>query len=497
MSWIFADSFDLYSDWPDAVGYWDTAVQAAVSLAPGRSAGGQALGISYTSQMGSKASGANDAVHHITLGFFQNNALSGTHGTAVTLYDGATAQCNVFFRSNGDISLRQGLGAGAILDTFVGALSSSTTWYGLEIEIVINNTTGSWAVRKNGNTANDHSATGLNTRQSANNYANLFAISGAVAGASQTYDDLIWRSDPSSVAWLGDCTAYTRRPVSDQSVQWTPSAAVLPFEPYALGASIGAPNTADSYYMPFIAPCSGALNSAAINMLTALSCNVKCELFNDNSGVPGTTAAAATTTAISGVGIQTIPFGSPPSLTQGTRYWLGFAFSATGGTIAGVLNATLQHGQPVYNVLAYASFPVSNPTTLISLTAFFMNVNIAPSGVANAPFTGDFQADRLNSYVYSSTVGQADFYGLSSIAATPSVIPFVVTRGFFARNDQGDRSAEIRNKSGSVTSVGNAVALSASVWQWSFRVDAVDPNTSAGWTATAVNNLQVGPLVTA
>jgi hypothetical protein len=51
-------------------------------------------------------------------------------------------------------------------------------------------------------------------------------------------------------------------------------------------------------------------------------------------------------------------------------------------------------------------------------------------------------------------------------------------------------------KSGA-TEVGGADTALPTSYAWLNRVDAVDPNTAAAWTAAAVNALQVGPKVTA
>jgi hypothetical protein len=162
-------------------------------------------------------------VHHLVLAFRQTATITGTTlGTFLELLDGVTAQCSVVFRSDGALLLTSGGPGGTVLDTYTGAFPVVNTWYAFEIEVVINNTTGSWAVRKNGNTSNDHVLGGLNTRPtSTNNYANKLIFSMNTNVTQQQIDDLFWRSDASSVAWLGDIRCYTRMPASDASVTFS------------------------------------------------------------------------------------------------------------------------------------------------------------------------------------------------------------------------------------------------------------------------------------
>src|SRR4029077_14699582 len=148
-----------------ANGYWDSPITGTPPFVAGRSSGSRAIQFGNSGITLIKTSGVNDALHHFVLAFNQSGALTGTTaGTYLELFDGATAQCSVVFRSDGTILLTSGGPAGATLATYTGAFPVFNTWYAFEFEIVINNTTGSFAVRKNGNNVNDFTATSLNTR---------------------------------------------------------------------------------------------------------------------------------------------------------------------------------------------------------------------------------------------------------------------------------------------------------------------------------------------
>src|SRR5262245_57789705 len=179
MSFFFGDGFDLYAQLSDAAnGYWDS-VSGSSSLAVGRFSNSRSLGWVWGSTL-VKTSGQNDAVHHFVVAFMASSITGSTSSIYIELLDGATVQCAVVFRSDGAILLTLGAPtstpapiAGTV---FAGAFPVANVWYAFEIEVVINNTTGSFTVRKNGNPNNDLNATGLNTRSSANNYANKIQL---------------------------------------------------------------------------------------------------------------------------------------------------------------------------------------------------------------------------------------------------------------------------------------------------------------------------------
>jgi hypothetical protein len=223
MAWTFGDSFDLYATVADATaGYWDSG--AAGGLVSGRFAGSQAfsmLGGGVVNLV--KSSAVNDAVHHIVVAFRQTVALSGsTLGAYFQLSDVATNQCCIVFRSDGTILLTSAPPAGTVLATYSGAVTANNTWYAFEFEVVINNTTGRFRARKNGNTSDDFdSGATLNTRPGANAYANKLTIGMNATVNAQQIDDFLWRSDAASVPFVGDIRCYTRMPASDASVQFT------------------------------------------------------------------------------------------------------------------------------------------------------------------------------------------------------------------------------------------------------------------------------------
>jgi hypothetical protein len=505
MSFFFGDGFDLYAQITDCGGYWDSAFGGTATLAlssSGRFAGGRGLANigNNTAPYLTKTSGQNDAVHHISVAIQQVSALTGTNQVMnFGLYDGATAQCTIVFRSDGAILLTAGGPTGTTLATYVGAIAAINNWYQFEIEVVINNATGSISVRKNGAASNDFTATGLNTRASANNYANKIALGVNFSTFSQIIDDFLWRSDASSVAWVGDIRCYTRMPTSDASVQFTRSGSVAPVMPYVFGA-VATPTIGAARYSPFTAACDGTIGSLLQSIAVAYTGNIKCTLFANASGAPGAILGSATPVANPIVGMNTFTFGTPVAVTRGTTYWVGFNtdtaignswnYSSSGSTAGPYANSG------AVSTTSYAAFPVANPAiTTVGLGSPIFTANITPTTPANAALVADTATDYAGGYDYSSTVGQSDLYGISPIGSTPALTVGVTTRAYAQKSDAGNRSlaAQLQSSSTNVQSASTALGTS---WNWIARNDLVDPATSAAWTASGVNNAQIGCVVT-
>jgi len=229
MAFLFTDGFDCYAAMADlALGYWEAGTNNG-TIVTGRFTGSRGIRGNSTSAINSeftKTSSQNDAVHHFHVAFLQNNALgAATVNRWITLFDGSTAQCTIAFRGDGSIILASGASTGTVLATYSSAFTA-TVWNSFEIEVVINNTTGSFKVRKNGNTSDDSATTGLNTRGgTANNYANKIGIGCSATGFSMDIDDFVWQSSAAAGTWIGEVRCRTRRPAADSgSPQWTRSA---------------------------------------------------------------------------------------------------------------------------------------------------------------------------------------------------------------------------------------------------------------------------------
>ena len=492
MTWLHGDSFDPYAAIADAgANFWDSST--GWSLSTGRFAGSQAYGTSITSNAANliKSSGSNDATHHVVVAFLHTGAVSGsTLGLFIELFDGTTAQCTIVFRSDGAILLTSGAVTGSVLATYTGAFVQNV-WAAFEFEVTINNTTGAFHVRKDGAASDSFAATGLNTRPvSTNNYANKIGLGNSGTGVER-FDDFLWFNTTGAApnTWVGDIRATWQAPASNSSQQFAPSPNPAPVTIPQSGSSTIADATGTARYTFFTASYDGTLGAIVVNMGAAATGNLKCTLFADSgSNAPGAIVSSATTLVNPVLGANTITFPSPPTVVQGVKYWLGLSHDVT-MTVKIASSSTGVTGTGV----AYASFPTASPTTVAGQNGVNLTANITPT--LNYEFVNEAQEDGLTSYVFDSTVGHADFYGIQSLAATPASIIALQTRLWGEKDNAGARTGAVQLKSGGTT-VQTTLVLSTS-FQWISRVDTVDPNTSSAWGATAVNNVLIGPEMNA
>ncbi len=504
MAWAFGDSFDLYTGQNDPVGYWDVAgaVTGTIGwLNPGRFPGGRALQIYGGAGSLYKTSGANDTVHHFNVAYMQgSNASPGATnpGFYFQLIDGATNQCCVVFRQDGAIVLLSGNQLGTVLATYPNAFIQQYVWYAFEIEVIVNNTTGRFRVRRNGNPVDDFdSGAVLNTRGgTANNYANKILVSlNNTFGGNQNIDDFFWRSDPSSVPWIGDMRCVARAPGSNVSTQFT--AAGVPTQ--TTGGYYTNSGGSGVYYMQFTPSYSGSITGVTFNLASAITGHIKVAIY-DTAGTsapnyPGNVIGTVSSIVTNPVqGANTVTFSPPISVTKGQIYWLAFSCDTSFNFQAPQSNAGML--AMVNSSIAYATFPLPNPTGTFNTGYSVLNISIFYT-VTNYACVGEPQQDGLASYVSDSTPGDADFYGLAPMSSAAQSVIAVTTRGFMIKSDAGTRTAAVQVKSGSTTAASPTLVLTTSGWQWAWRTDMTDPNTGATWTPAAVESINIGPRVVA
>jgi hypothetical protein len=433
-----------------------------------------------------KSSGVNDAVHHFVFAFRQIAAISGsTLGANIQMVDVATVQCSIVFRSDGAILLTSGAPTGTVLATYTGAVPVANTWYAFEIEVVVNNTTGSFTVRKNGNTSNDFFLGSLNTRGgTANNYVNFIGIGQQVSITAQI-DDFFWRSDASSVAWLGDIRCFTRMPASDSSVQFSRTPTSNTQTPVT-ASTTGAVTAGTARYTAFTAAYDGTIGTATVSLGTGYTGNLKATIFASSGSAPTTVLGSATVVTNPATGSNTITFGSPVAVTRGTAYYIGFDSDTSSGTWS-VASGTTGFS----SATAYASFPAASPSTS---AAAAIVCTLTVTTTTNYQMVNEAQQDSATSYVFDGTLNDADFYAIGSIAAPPLSTIATTTRAYMQKSDAGTRTAAVQLKSGGTTVASSSPTLSNVGWVWAWRMDLVNPNTGAAWTAAAVNAATIGPV---
>lgn len=95
-------------------------------------------------------------------------------------------------------------------------------------------------------------------------------------------------------------------------------------------------------------------------------------------------------------------------------------------------------------------------------------------------------------YVYSSTVGHVDRYGLSDLATTPASIKGVAMYYTYQKSDAGARTMRGFIKSGGTTSNDSAQTPALNTEQMRYALWERDPNTAAAWSTSGVNALEAG-----
>jgi hypothetical protein len=503
-NWCFGDSFDLYTSTSDSIAsYWDSGNPNSFNLQAGRFTGGQCIRNATTGLWLVKSSSFNDPIHHVIFALYQTAALGGTTlGMYFSLGDGATAQCSIVSRSDGAIVLTSGGPTGTTLATYTGAVTAQNVWFAFEFEVVINNTTGSFTARKNGNTSNDFTLGSLNTRGgTTNNYANRLTIGMNLSINIQQIDDVLWRSDSTTVPWVGDVRAYVRMPVSDATVQFAPNLPSVMQVGALITANPGGPPANTVWAMPLTPNFSGTVSTLITDFAVSITGHVNMALY-DSSGPPsgaftnGPGVFLRQTTQLTNpvAGPLTFTLTSPISLIKGTMYWVAMISDASLATaVYGNINQFNAALAFTYSGGAFPASMASYAQTAIHQGFQYLGWNIVPG---NFGLVNETLQDASATYVYDSTPGDADFYTIATLAATPINIVAVTTRGFVEKSDAGARSGAVQLKSGSTTVASPTTVLSSS-WNWLWRVDQTDPSTGTLWTASGVDAAQIGPKTVA
>lgn len=116
------------------------------------------------------------------------------------------------------------------------------------------------------------------------------------------------------------------------------------------------------------------------------------------------------------------------------------------------------------------------------------------TGATNFSLVDEKPENVDTDYVFASVVGNKDLYDCADLGSTPLTIHAVQVEGIIRKDDATVRTGRINSKSGATTNNGTTRTLSTS-YLIDRKILLVDPNTSAAWTTSAVNALQIGPEV--
>jgi hypothetical protein len=506
MSLIIRDSFDFAKAVGDlGQNFWDIADTTQTFLDTSTRFGvGQCLGMPLGTSSGqvalSKAFATNESTVFVGGAFIYPTGFSGSlEVQGLRFYDGSTVQCSIIFTTGGDIKVYRG-DRGTLLGTYAGAWSANA-WTHMQFKVVIDGTAGEFHIRKNGNTVDDYTLTGVNNRSTANNYANkwdTYKVNSSPPSNIKIDDLAIWSGSGSGnwSDWMGDFRAVQIMPNADTTDKhFTPNAATI---------VVGNPVTGGSRtFNADVQETVGSINStfactvskATLNFNSAATGHVNVAIFDalGGAGAPGSVITNGTATAVTNPasGLVDFVFATPPTLAANTLYWVmvipdaSIVLKNTGGANVTQYSESRTYASGFHSPMA-ATGGVW-PLTYSTLTT-------SPSG--NFAYVQEPQEDGSLTFLTDHTPGDFDLYANGGLPTTPLSIFGVSVRAFMCKSDAGARTGTIRLKS-NTTSVDGATAALSTTFQNLVMYQDTDPDTSATWTATAVGNLKFGPKVVA
>lgn len=427
---------------------------------------------------------------------FQSN-LTGKIG--ITLFDSATAQLSIIVDTDGKVKVANGDIGGTVVATQSGSGVTASTWHYLEAQITINNTTGAYDIYLDG--AHVITASGQNTRQSANNSANAISIR-TTTGSGQvfTFDDMYTFDTTGGVnnAVRGDSRVETLFTTADTAtIHFTVGSGVLGWW-WRGSTNTAAPGANELVLQPVTPNVNCTINSIGI-LPEATNATVKSKgvIYADSSGAPGSLLSSGTEVVgcTSGTNL-TLPLVTPQSLTGGTKYWIGYITDTSV-----VIAEPYQAGDPLLRQNKSNTYTSGAPNpagTGFTTSQATLTIWSNTSGqTTNWSEVNSIMPPGDLSYVTDSTVNDEDLYSFASLSSSPTSIAGVKVTSYCERSDAGARTIDLRVHSGGSESGGSNTSITPLGGTYSFVSSYfdTDPNTAAAWTAGGVNALSAGMKV--
>jgi hypothetical protein len=523
MSYIIGDGFDGYAAFNDAKSgnKWTSgnalnSISKTTRFAVGRS-------FNFAGNFGGHLDYHGSIAHSTWYGhiaYFDPDAFSGTTLKGFcTLYDGdpnagGTAQCTIAWRSDGAIQFLRGTTGGTVLATFTGAYvpNSFDSW---QFKAVIDASAGSIELRKNGAGSATFSAGGLNTKGSTASTADSVQI-GNASGVNQCFDDVFFCVGDGTYpnTWTGDVRAIQLQGLTDTAQKQFAqnSSGSLDFSLPA-GTNTIASNANTIYcfgagplgfsQIGCIPTQGGTLGSATVTFNAGFTGNCKLAVYLLDGDTPGFNADRYPGTLV-GVSTQvtnpsaTQAFTFSPAIGIKAGFAYGYALLADANFVMkGAYSGNNGQGYIYTSVngtaVTYAGgFPDLKGIVSGSNTGNYFATITATLTATNAGCVNNEVEDGATTYLSDGTVNDFDLYNLETLNYTPAGILGVMLRTFVAKSDAGGRGIKIAGKSGA-TSFATPEYFPLTAYSEYDVFYGNDPNTSAAWSVSAVNALQVGP----
>jgi hypothetical protein len=153
----------------------------------------------------------------------------------------------------------------------------------------------------------------------------------------------------------------------------------------------------------------------------------------------------------------------------------------------------------------YDDFYLATTTTRVGemrVETLYPNSNVQQqwtplTGSSNFAMVDETLVDGDASYVFSTTPGNEDLYGITSLSGTPATVAAVQVRVCAEKDDSATRQLATSLVSGSTHVNGPTFTVPFDSYVYERDIYLVDPHTSAPWTGAGVNAAQIGQKVIA
>jgi hypothetical protein len=509
--WIVGDGFDYYNTSADiARSVWDSVIAVPNindpnSGIPPRFLPGQAINVFSAATVCVK-NFANATTLFVVFAAYRPGGLTGlTAELFFKFFDGATPQVTIVMQSNGDMLLKRGDETGTVVATYPAAFVQDV-WTHFQCRVVIDPAAGTFTVRKNGVPTDSFSAGGLNTRVTANSFANSFAF-GNQSFVAWRLDDILLFSGAGAApnTWVGDVRAICLPAAIDtaqKNFTFAPSDTVVVGDTAVFTDVI----PANEIHWGGVAPAgvatvvqtgalypsrSGAVVKVTANATAAVTGHVKMAIYVNDApaGGPGTLLAVSNEVTNPPTGVVDFTFPAGTYMSSHLGYFFAFLTDVawTIGTIGSVT------GHWALSRTYASGFPSPAPTSLPADPDRAPQARATLSG--NAVCVSERTASGDTDFVYSSIVNDLDLYDMGNLPTTPAAIIAVVSKLYVRKSDAGTRNGAVAVRSGATDVLGADTPLSTT-YTYISRVDTTDPATAVAWTLGGVNAVKVGPKVT-
>lgn len=432
----------------------------------------------------------NETTLYFSVRLKYESAVTGSgRNVYLTFMDAATDQVTIEWTDSKQIIVRSGGKTGTILATYTNAfnLNVHDSWQG---KIVINNTTGSVELRKNGNSTNFVTAlTGVNTRAgSANAYVNAIKV----------FEDNTWVMDDLFVN-NNDGTAPSGWPTDYRNIPSLTTGAggstdFLPdLSPRILGQTV---NTFfevlggdEEFGIQFVAPVSGTITTILLEIHANMTGHMRAAIVAADAaaqaGGPGTLLEISAELTNPVAGVTTFTLNSTVTLTRGVAYWIFFFADATvsvncnsgNGTLLATWNRTYSAGYQANLNLGYGGSVA--PCMYTNLTPF------------NWSLVSEVAEDGDTTFVQSGTLNAKDMYTIAALGVTPTSIIGVEAMLIVRKSNSGPRSVALMVNANSSGDTEQVVGDLSNGYTAVSKFMPLDP-TGAAWTQAHVEAAQVG-----